>query len=291
MPDFNLFRPNGRSDRRRGVEATCWPLDEEGKRLYQRIVAKLNYQAHDRLDLKYATSCLASTVSSPSLGDMQAAKRVGRYLKKAPVAWQGFPFHDPRPEELLCHTDADWAADKTSRRSTSGGVLTLGGGVLNCWAKKQNSVALSSWESELFAAIMSGTRSLGVQSELMDLGHSHNVTVATDSQSAIDHLRRRGHSVASKHVGLRGLWLQEDLVDGKLELEKVDTATNPADVCTKALLGNRIRELCRLARVYVCCNEGTMGDNPSEWHLSLLDESCRCEKFERSCDAESEGAC
>ena len=73
------------------------PLDEEGKRLYQWMVAKLNYLAHDRLDLKYATSCLASAVSSPGLGDMQAAKRVGRHLRKAPVAWLGFPFHDPRP--------------------------------------------------------------------------------------------------------------------------------------------------------------------------------------------------
>ena len=228
------------------------PLDEEEKRLYQRIVAKLNYPAHDRLDLKCATSCLASAVSSPSNGDMRVAKRFGRYLRKAPVAWQRFPFHDPRPEELLCYTDADWALDKTSRRSTSGGVVTLGGGVLNCWAKKQKSVALSSWESELFAAIMSGTRSLGIQSELMDLGYNCSVTVATDSQSVIDHSRRCGHSVASKHVGLRGLWQQEALVDGKIELEKVDTATNPADVCTKALPGNRIRELCRLARVYVC---------------------------------------
>ena len=108
------------------------------------------------------------------------------------------------------------------------------GGVRNCWVKKQKSVALSSWESELFAAITSGTRSLGIQGELMDLGYSCSVTVATDSQSVIDHLKRRGHSVASKHVGLRGLWLQEALVDGKLELEKVDTAMNPADVCTKA---------------------------------------------------------
>ena len=110
---------------------------------------------------------------------MQAAKRVGRYLRKAPVAWQGFSFHDTRPGELLCNTDAGSASDKISRRSTSGGVVTLGGGVLNCWAKKQNSVALSSWESELFAAITSGTRSLGIQSELMDLWYSCSVTVAT----------------------------------------------------------------------------------------------------------------
>ena len=144
------------------------PLNEEEKRLYQRIVAKLKYLAHVWLDLKYATSCLASAVLSPSVGDMRAAKEVGRYLRKAPVAWQGFLFHDLRPEELLCYTVAEWASDKTSRRSTSGGVVTLGFGVLNCWEKKQKSVALSSSESELFAAITSGTRSLGIQSELME---------------------------------------------------------------------------------------------------------------------------
>ena len=122
----------------------------------------------------------------------------------------------------------------------------------------------------------------------MDHGYRCSVTVATDSQSVIDHSKRRGHSVASKHIGLRGHWLQEAPVDGKLELEKVDTAMNPADVCTKALLGTRIRELCRLARVYVCHSEGTIGDDPNEWYLSRLDE---LEKFEQSCDAESEGAC
>ena len=91
--------------------------------------------------------------------------------------------------------------------------MTLGGGVLNSWAKKQKSVALSSWESELFAAITLGTGSLGIESELTDLGYNRSVTVATDSQSVIDHSRRRGHSVASEHVGLRGLWLREALVN------------------------------------------------------------------------------
>ena len=50
----------------------------------------------------------------------------------------------------------------------------------------------------------------------------------------------------------------------------MDTATNPADVCTKALPGNRIRELCRLARVYECRSEGDMGDDPDGWYLSRL---------------------
>ena len=52
-----------------GDDATrCWseelkPLDKEEKRLYERIVAKLNNLAHDRPDLKFATSCLVSAVS------------------------------------------------------------------------------------------------------------------------------------------------------------------------------------------------------------------------------------
>ena len=71
------------------------PLDEEEKRLYQRIIAKLNYLTHDRLDLKCATSCLASAASSPGIGDMRAAKRVGRYLRKAPVDSQGSLFMIP----------------------------------------------------------------------------------------------------------------------------------------------------------------------------------------------------
>ena len=135
--------------------------NEDEKQLYQQIVAKHNYLAHDRLDLKYATSCLASAASAPSLGGSQAAKRVGRYLRKALVAWQGFPFRVPGPGFLLCYTDAHWVSDRTFRRSTSGGVVPLGGGVLNCWAKKQRSVALLSWVSELFSRITSGTRSLG----------------------------------------------------------------------------------------------------------------------------------
>ena len=64
-----------------------------------------------------------------------------------------FSFRDPLPRVFLCYEDADWKSDKTSRRWTSGGVVTVGGGVVNCWAKKQKSVALLSWESELFSAV------------------------------------------------------------------------------------------------------------------------------------------
>ena len=52
-------------------------LGEEEKHLYQRIVAKLDYLAHDRLDLKYATSCL---------------KASSTLLEKGTFCLAGFPF-------------------------------------------------------------------------------------------------------------------------------------------------------------------------------------------------------
>ena len=70
---------------------------EEGKRLYQRIVAKLNYLAHDQLDLKYATSCLASAVSSPSFGDMEA----GETLEESTHCLAGFPLSRPTAQRAL----------------------------------------------------------------------------------------------------------------------------------------------------------------------------------------------
>ena len=179
------------------------PLNEEEKRLHERIVA---------------TSCLASAVSSPSIGDMRAAKRVGRHLRKALVALQGFPFHDPRPGELLCFTDAYWASDKDfsevdewRRRDSWWWSSRLLGEETNECHRKAGKVSCS--QPSRRARDLWGSRA-----NLVDLWYNCSVTVATDSQSVIDHSRRRGHSVASKHVGLRGLSLQEALENRKLEL-------------------------------------------------------------------------
>ena len=57
-----------------------------------------------------------------------------------------------------------------------------------------------------------------------------------DSQSVIDHSRRRGHSVASKHFGLWGLWLKEAQADRMMALEQVHTAANTTYVCARLCL-------------------------------------------------------
>ena len=69
---------------------------------------------------------------------------------------------------------------------------------------------------------------------------------------------------------LRGLRLQDTIVDKKLALE-VRTAVNAADVRTKALLGERIRQLCRVGYVFLRHGEDTMRVD-LESSLSQLDD-------------------
>ena len=91
-------------------------------------------------------------------------------------------------------------------------------------------------------------------------------------KSSWDHSQRRGHSVASKHVGLRRLRFQEAIADETLAHEKAHTASNPADVCTTALLGDKICELRRFAFVFLCHSEHTICADLEIWSLSQLDD-------------------
>ena len=80
----------------------------------QHLLDDAEKQLYDRLDLRYATSCLGSATSAPALGDLQAAKRVGRFLRKVPLAWQRLPICDPRPGVLFCYMERYSCMDRLS---------------------------------------------------------------------------------------------------------------------------------------------------------------------------------
>jgi hypothetical protein len=48
--------------------------------------------------------------------------------------------------------DVDWAGSPTNRKSTSGGIFSIGSTIVSWYSRKQRSVALSSVEEEYMAA-------------------------------------------------------------------------------------------------------------------------------------------
>ena len=123
-------------------------------------------------------------------------------------------------------------------------------------SEDRRGVALSMWEGNVF-------RDHGVHALAGDTERSEYVVVVVPTAGA----SCRGHSVASEHVGLRSLCLQEAIVDNIFIFE-----VNPAYVCTKALLGGRIQELRRFACVFLCHSEDVTGTDPELQSLSWLDE-------------------
>ena len=95
---------------------------------------------------------------------------------------------------------------------------------------------------------------LSVQSGLRDFGNNTRVTIACDNQGVVHHTARQGLGFA-RHVHKRHLWLQAAKDEGRLDVVKIPTEPNPADLFTKSLPFSRIEELCTLVGVEY--NHGT----------------------------------
>eukprot|EP00973_Karenia_brevis_P058676 8172206-Karenia_brevis.AAC.1 len=74
------------------------------------------------------------------MGDMRRLKRLGRYLKGHPRTTQNFNWQGCT-NEIVVHTDANWAGDKKSRKSTSGGSIQIGQHLVKTWSKSQSLIA------------------------------------------------------------------------------------------------------------------------------------------------------
>ena len=131
---------------------------------YRALVARISYLSQDRPDLKFASMQVCCAMAKPTMRDMERVKRIGRYLVGKPRARCWFRWQ--QSGELEAYSDADWGGDKATRRSVSAGVIMRGGHCLKVWTKKQQVVALSSAESELYAADQNCIRRarVGIQS-------------------------------------------------------------------------------------------------------------------------------
>ena len=95
--------------------------------------------------------------------------------------------------------DSDWAKGP-ARRSTSGGLVKVGGSVAKHWNRVQGARALSTAEAEYYAIAGGCAEAHGVSSLMTDLGvPSKKILVWTSSSAAKGMVGRRG-------LGKRGTW-------------------------------------------------------------------------------------
>ena len=119
--------------------------------------------------------------------------------------------------------------------------------VLRTWCGTQVTIALSSAEDELIAAVRGAAERLAACSLSSDLGKPCGLRIHVDSSAAIGICKRTGVGKI-RHLDTRLLWIQEAVRDGTLEVMKVLGTENPADLTTKHLGAEQITEcLTRLS--------------------------------------------
>ncbi|KAI1006140.1 hypothetical protein K3495_g2088 [Podosphaera aphanis] len=93
-------------------------------------------------------------MKDPAVHHGIALKSLMRYLRSTIKQRLRFGPCGAHPDKSAVCTDADWATDKSGRKSISGGVCLYYGGPISCSSKKQTSVATSSAEAEYISQAM-----------------------------------------------------------------------------------------------------------------------------------------
>ena len=144
------------------------------------------------------------------------------------------------PSEHCGFSDANWALDKVTRKSTSGGIIMRGSHYIKSWAKTQSLVALSSAESELHVVIKCVSEMFGIKSALKDWGMQIAAVVKSDASAALGISQRQGLGQV-RHLDCSYLYIQQVNAEKRMKLKKVPGARHPAAICTKGINSGNIK--------------------------------------------------
>ncbi|CAI5475555.1 unnamed protein product [Closterium sp. Yama58-4] len=234
-----------------GHSLSALPSDEsvEPSGPYPELVGCLMYlMTCTRPDLAYPLSILARYVAPGRhrKEHMDAAKRVLRYL--CSTSGMGLVLGGRDRVVLTGHSDASWADDQATQRSSQGYTFSLGSGSVSWRSTRSSSVLGSSCEAEIYATAMAAQELRWLTYLLTDLGEPPRSppVLYVDNKAAIALCEEHRLEHRTKHIALRYFLARELQQRGQLCIRYVATEANTADVFTKALQPRDHQRFCTL---------------------------------------------
>ncbi|CAI7889683.1 unnamed protein product [Closterium sp. NIES-54] len=188
-------------------------------------------------DLAYPLSLLACYAAPGRHRKVHwdAAKRVLRYL--CSTSGMGLVLGRQGSVLLTGHSDASWANDQATQRSSQGYTFSLGSGSVSWRSTRSSSVLSSTCEAEIYTGAMAAQELRWLIYLLTDLGERPCsppvLYVDNKAMLALCHEQRLEHRM--KHIALRYFLARELQQRLQLRLSYVASQANTADVFTKAL--------------------------------------------------------
>jgi hypothetical protein len=239
LADYSQLRPATPDDER--VDIT----------LYQQIIGSLMYaMVHTRPDIAFALGKLSQQLKDPAKHHMTAVKNLMRYLRS--TIKHRLKYSGSGKPMLVMHSDADWAGQRSDRKSTSGSAGMLCNGVITWGSKVQRSVSTSSTESEYLSASMTAKMSQWIAQVLRDMGYAKyigptptkvdvrgreiaTVDIRGDNQGAIALVKNPHLHERSKHIDICYHHIRDLAERGKISITYIPTDEMIADGFTKPL--------------------------------------------------------
>ena len=262
----SLRRPPGQQDAQ---------LDMDRRHIYRKVVGMLIWASLVLLDLQFTAKDSARRLAAPTEWDWARLKHTLRFIKGtlnykfliSPRLPQGhsLPLRQLIPLHINTYCDSNWATDIESPKCTSGTVTSVLGVPLAFNSRTQSTVATSSAEAELYAIGLGISDSLHtyqllqelqqhLQRSTFDFGNvdiQYNIAssrtstsltstkppihIFTDSTSALSLSNKLGLNKRSKHIALRYLFVQDIQATGLVNIQRVTSYNNPADIYTKCV--------------------------------------------------------
>jgi hypothetical protein len=234
-PSFTMTREGNEND------PLFERLDAQKHHYYRECIGKLMYlMVCTRPDIAFVVNYLARSATAPERRHLMSVMNVARYLKGTSTLGIFYPTTKPGNEvqmNLEGYVDAAFADCLESRRSTSGYLFCVNGSPLTWRSGRQSIVTTSSTEAEYVAAFEGTKEAVWLRKLLTDIGFEPQgpTTLYEDNNGCISQTENPLHHKRTKHVGVDYHYTREKVEEGIVQLVKIDTKDQVADMLTKPL--------------------------------------------------------
>lgn len=211
---------------------------------YRSAIGSLMYLATcTRPDISAAVSELSKFSQNPGAEHWEGVKRVVRYV--GATAGDGLMFRRGAQIAVWGYSDAGHAGDHETSRGRHGYVFLSAGAAVSWRSSMMKLVTHSSCESEYVGLSEAGNEAVHLRQLQGELGIGEgSVVIMGDNESSIKLALNPVFHRRSKHIQIKFHSLRDRIEEGSIELCKVDTGLNAADMLTKNV-GVGVLKICK----------------------------------------------
>lgn len=214
---------------------------------YREAVGSLIYLSiGTRPDITFAVNYVGRFVEHPSNEHVTAVKRILRYLKGTTNFGIMFSSKNANNFKLSIFSDADYAGCVETRKSTTGYCLLIGTSIVSWCSERQDSVSLSTAESEYIAASQACKELVWqgrLLAELDERFASDLPVLFVDNESAVKLIKNPVFHKRSKHIETRYHYIREKYLQKCFNVNGISTKDQLADIFTKSFPKIRFQDL------------------------------------------------